>query len=307
MTPRDRNAVNHGIPSTPDPPALNSFHCVSSPHRSPKPSKANPRSPGEKSSAALARARSWSPSKSTSSSGQAITKREQLAPMSPNILFGDITSIKNPITPRPVIDLWQKYIEPAVESEEKIVPIELKSSIEATLDTPLKTKKLPRDINYTAHLYDPTELVTVWRLVSKVAARATAYRETTHEAHWVTEVVGPLLSYIPQLSACNMTGKRAIEFLNISHVSIAPSALCPTLPGNSFAIVNKKIDLAFAIQITKEESTTLMIKTARHHMDGEASINQSRGFAAIKFMFGNVEVKNDHRDPLIQLAVWITA
>ncbi|KAL8676763.1 MAG: hypothetical protein Q9186_006744 [Xanthomendoza sp. 1 TL-2023] len=310
MTTRGQNAVNHGIPSTPDPTALHSFHRVSSPHRSPKPSKAKPRSPGEKSSAALARARSLSPSNTTSSSGQGITKREQLAPMSPNILFGDITSIKNPIAPRLVIDLWQKYIEPAVESEEKIVPMELKASlpaIEANLDTPLKTKKLPRDSNYTAHLYNPTELATVWQLVSKVAARATAYRETTHEAHWVTEVVGPLLSYIPQLSACNMTGKRAIEFLNISHVSIASSALCPTLPGNSFTIVNKKIDLAFAIQITKEESTTLMIKTARYHMDSEASINQSRGFAAIKFIFGNVEVKNDHRDPLIQLAVWIAA
>ncbi|KAL8730496.1 MAG: hypothetical protein Q9166_004024 [cf. Caloplaca sp. 2 TL-2023] len=273
----------HGLPSTPQRSALGSLNGFSIPELPPNTPRRKSCSPGKSSSKDLSKARRLSPDKSmTSLSSQGITKKEQLAQMSPDITFYDIACIKDDSTPEP-------------------------ERLKAKLDTPMKTKDLPTDSSYALNLYDPKEMQALWHIVSNTAEQADEFRGNTQEPNWVSEVVGQLLSYVRTLSACNQIGKRTIQSLNISNASIAPIELCPTSPDHVFTDANKKIDHAYALRLTRAEERTLRIAGPKYRMTGPASINQTYGWTAFEPMFANVEVKNDNRDPLIQLGVWIAA
>ena len=119
MSMRERKA--------PDAASLENYSIPQFPPVTPKRRKSS--SPGKASSKSTSKARTPSPTKSgftddtTSSTG--ITKKEQLAQLSPSITFWGIAKLGEKMTPEPARDLWLQYIMPA-RDELKIVPEELK-------------------------------------------------------------------------------------------------------------------------------------------------------------------------------------
>ncbi|KAL9593262.1 MAG: hypothetical protein Q9179_005990 [Wetmoreana sp. 5 TL-2023] len=267
---------------------LGSFHGTSVPQLPLITPTRKSRSPGKSSSKSPSKARVPSPTKSvatcTSSSTRGITKKEQLAQMSPDVTFSDISYIKDPSTPKPVLQLWTHYVMPA-KTENRIVPQELKAS----------------------HPWRSIELFAKAASLGTAKDQADKYRGKAQEAQWVSEVAGRLITDLPTLSACTLAGKRKIETLNISAVSIAPNELCPTSPVDAFTDGNKKIDHALALETSVGEERTLSTGGTVYRVLGPASINQTYGWTAFNPMFANFEAKTNERDLLIQLGTWIAA
>ncbi|KAI4289697.1 MAG: hypothetical protein L6R35_001025 [Caloplaca aegaea] len=251
-----------------------------------------PKSPGK--------SRPSSPSKSTNShASKVITKREHLAQMQPDVTFCPIDGIKENSVPQETRALWTGYIIPA-RDEQKV------ERLQATINTPMKTKVQIPESNYAPRLFQDGEMARLFNTAMDVIQQASLYRGVCHEPHWVSKVVAPLMTELERLSSFASARNRRIETLNISEVLIAPRELCPTSPSGAFADANKKVDYAIALTLSENEKRTLNQGT--YCMDGPVSINQATSsFVSIKPMPVCFEVKTDDRDPLIQLGTWNAA
>ncbi|KAL8762710.1 MAG: hypothetical protein Q9184_001334 [Pyrenodesmia sp. 2 TL-2023] len=171
----------------------------------------------------------------------------------------------------------------------------------------MKTKDAPADESYSSHLYDDADMTKVWDCVTATFKRAEKNRGKTAEPQWTSDVVNRLFQTVTELSPFIIPGQRNIESLNISTVLIAPSELWPTSPTAAFKAANKKIDQAFALEISNDEQDTFDAGVAKYHVAGKPSINQTHGWTAFKPMFANLEIKIDDRDPLLNLGPWVAA
>ncbi|KAL8826270.1 MAG: hypothetical protein Q9170_007468 [Blastenia crenularia] len=305
MTMRGRT-VAPGPPSTPVRNTFGSLNGAPIPqlHPTTTPSRTKSMSPG--------RSKSNSPSRSlaqtsTSTSSKGISKKEHLAQMQPVTTFGDIEDIKDSSVPESVKSFWRNYIAPAV-AERQIVPIELKKPLEDRWNTPMKTKPEIEPSHFGSNIFGHDEMGNVLRIVMNVLEQAKKYRGKSQEPQWVSAVVGYLIMELQYLSLATSKDGSKIESLNVSAASIAPHELCPTSLAQNFADADKKIDYALAIPLSEAEELALTSAVKKYKIPGAASINQTQGiYTALKAMFAHQEVKVDHRDPLIQLAVWIAA
>ncbi|KAL9030031.1 MAG: hypothetical protein Q9196_001805 [Gyalolechia fulgens] len=270
------------------------------PPTSPRKTSSYPKSPSK--------SRPSSPSKtsSTASSTKVITKKEQLAQMSPSITFADLEIVKGQSVLKPVTDFWNDYMKLALY-EDEVVPEELKGPLEARFNTPMKTKGPIPKWSYTRGLFDSTELTQVLETVEEVVKHARAQRGISHEPQWVSKVVAPIMSRLQRLSSSKSADGREVEDLNISSVPIAPHCLCPTSIADVYNDADRKVDYGLAIQLDYEELITLQTAVDNYRVAGGASINQTQGWTAFKPIFSCTEVKNDARDPLVQLGTWIAA
>ncbi|KAL8707171.1 MAG: hypothetical protein Q9220_007756 [cf. Caloplaca sp. 1 TL-2023] len=137
--------------------------------------------------------------------------------------------------------------------------------------------------------------------------RARRNRGKTSEPQLTDDIVTRLFQLLMGLTPTAERSTRFVETVNLTTVAIAPSQLCPTSPEGTFPDANKRIDYAFALEITDNEERTLDAAASKYRVPGEASINQTYGRTAFKPMFANVEIKVDDRDPLIQMGTWVAA
>ncbi|KAL8938592.1 MAG: hypothetical protein Q9211_003134 [Gyalolechia sp. 1 TL-2023] len=275
------------------------------PRLHPSASSGNSASTAQSSSRSPTKSRSRSPTKTNTSHGsRVIGKKEQLAFMEPGVFFDDIQEIRDPSVPKSVSNFWKDYIMLA-KDEQKVVPEELKSKLKDQLDTPMKTKMQIPESSYSPNLYGAQDVMNIHALVDGIVKRAASHRKKIHEPQWVSTVVGPLIAVLETLpSMMPVLSTRSIESLNI--VSIQPRELCPSSPDEVFALADKKIDHALAIELARDELRRLQTGGSKYRVGGEPSINQTYA-CAFKFMFVNFEVKVDDRDPLIQLGIWIAS
>ncbi|KAL9593981.1 MAG: hypothetical protein Q9219_007277 [cf. Caloplaca sp. 3 TL-2023] len=302
MTTRGRSTTTPVLPTLASGMVVPPLPPVTPARNSRSPVRPSTRSPSKKSSSPTKSAFSLT----TSSGSRDITKKEQLAQMSPMITFDSISYIRDDSIPKSVLRLWMDYIAPA-KDEKRIIPEEFKEMLKAEFDTPKKTKDKPSNGNYGPNLYDAQDLTAVWKSVAATFHRADKNRGNTAEPQWISDVVNRLFQTVTELSAYAKPDKRNIESLNISTVTITPTELCPTSLTDAFKPANKKIDQAFALDITKEEKHTLNARVDKYQVSCGASINQTHGWTAFKPMFANLEIKVDDRDPLIQMGAWVAA
>ncbi|KAL8936683.1 MAG: hypothetical protein Q9216_004809 [Gyalolechia sp. 2 TL-2023] len=301
-------AVDDGpIPHfTPQTPSRGSYD----PFKSASPSKTGRKQSQSASPSKAGRKKSASPKKSQNSeTGSAysvgIKSRNQLGQMAPAIVFHPVSSLKDPEVPKPVVQFWSQYMASAVSATE-VIPRERAGPLETKYNTPMKTRPQISANAYADNLYDPADLDKVVETVKEVLVQAEKYRGQVHEPQWVSKVVGPLLGRLVKLAPFLAGDEQMIEDLNVSTVSIAPHQLCPTSPTEVFADADKKIDYALALELSNAER--LILSAGRYQLGGPASINQTQtDFTCMKPIFSHFEVKTDVRDPMIQLAVWITA
>ncbi|KAL8989208.1 MAG: hypothetical protein Q9177_001856 [Variospora cf. flavescens] len=294
-------------PKTPNRSAFD--NAPSLPYTTPSGQSGSPGKPAQKSpSKSISKSRNSSPSKSGSadSSSKVIIRKEQLAQMSPSVIFIAIKHIKDESVPEAVTEFWTKYMMSAIY-EDEVVPRELRTQLETMYNTPMKTKGPISGWSYSAGLYNASDLSPVLDTVKDVVDQAEQQRGVAHEPSWVADVVTPIMSRLRRLSSSVSTKGRTIEALNISSVSIAPLSLCPKSVVDDFKDANKKVDYALALKLTHEEELTLQSAVTEYLVPGGASINQTQGWTATKPMFEHTEVKVDACDPMIQLAVWICA
>ncbi|KAI4129620.1 MAG: hypothetical protein LQ341_006546 [Variospora aurantia] len=308
---RRRTVAMHGAPSTPDRPIAGSLYGAPMPRlppttpsgKSASPAKSARKSPSK--SPSKPRTASPSKSNSTSSSSRVIIHKNQLAQMSPSTSFEGIGLVKNDACPKAAKVFWNKYIK-SVLHEDEIVPKELRAQLEEEFNTPMKTKGPISKYTYAAKLYDAVDMSKVLETVVDVVEQACKQRDS-HEPQWVSKVVTPIMSRVQKLKSSVSAKGRHIDDLNISSVSIAPLSLCPTSIVDGFKDANKKVDYALALELTHEERITLQSDVTEYRVPGGASINQTQGWTAFKPMFTCTEVKVDGDDPMIQLAVWVSA
>lgn len=89
---------------------------------------------------------------------------------------------------------------------------------------------------------------------------------------------------------------------------ISPQSLCPYSDDPSiFKDLDRRIDYAIGLQLSDQERDSL--ERGYFQENTHTSINQTSNFANLTPLFVNIEVKRRHvnRDPMIQLAAWITA
>lgn len=209
------------------------------------------------------------------------------------------------MVPKPVVQFWSQYMASAI-SATGVIPQERSGPLENRYNTPMKTKTQIHGGAYAEGLYYPADLDKVLETVKGVLTQAEKYRGQTHEPQWSSQVVEPLLNRLVKLAAFLAGDEQMMEDLNVSTVSIAPAQLLPTSPTDVFSDPDKKIDYTLALELSNAERQVLC--AGRYQVGGPASINQTQtDFTCMKPMFSCTEVKTDIRDPLIQLAVWITA
>ncbi|KAL9000629.1 MAG: hypothetical protein Q9188_005629 [Gyalolechia gomerana] len=310
MTTRGRKKAMDG-PRTPD-RAMASLNLADIPNLSYATPTRKSSSPAAKSASKKRSSPARSPTRSPSrlhsggtTSSFKIVKREQLAQMTPAILFLPLECLKtDPMIPKSVTELWNDYLMPAIYDDE-VVPQELKARLEAQWSTPMKTKGQIRAYDYGSKLYHPHEMPMVLETVESAVKQTRQYRGKTHEPHWVCEIVTPLLSRLRLLSCFSANGNEQLETLNISLMPISPHELCPTSPSAVFWDADFKVDHALALRLSEEQYRIL--SAGQYQVNGPASINQTTGWTCLKPMFAYVEIKLDARDPLVQLGPFLAA
>ncbi|KAL8725167.1 MAG: hypothetical protein Q9166_007521 [cf. Caloplaca sp. 2 TL-2023] len=304
MSTRGRTQATHAPSPTPDRPTLGSLNGSQVPQLLPTTPSRKSRSPPKSSSPGTSPGRSPGMSRSlsktiTTASSRGITKKEQLAQMQPAIEFCGIGYIKNDSIPEPVKNLWVGYIQPARDTQQEI--------LEVKFNTPMKTNPQIADCDYGPKLFDTKDMMKIADTVIDVLEQCGKERGVCHEPQWVSEIAGRLITDVRRLSSSVSANSRRIRALNISTVLIAPQRLCPTSLVDAFADANKKVDYAFALDISDDEKRTLSTGGTKYRIAGEASINQTYNWTAFQPMFANFEIKTDDRDPLVQLGTWIAA
>ncbi|KAL8904758.1 MAG: hypothetical protein Q9207_003052 [Kuettlingeria erythrocarpa] len=260
--------------------------------KSNSPAKLSSKSPRK--SRSPAKSRSRSPSKTDTSNGsKATTKLAHLAFLQPMITFEETSEIKGDGVPEAALRFWRDYMVP-VKDEETVIPSALKAS----------RPQVPES-SYGPNLFNVQDAMEIHAQVTKIVELAKENRGRSHEPDWVSTVVGPLITLLETLPSMMSSHKeRRVKALTISSVSIQPRELCPS--SDLLGVVDRKIDHALAINLTKDEQRSLQTAGAMYRVAGEPSINQTSAFAFM-LMFLHFEVKVDARDPLIQLGVWIAA
>ncbi|KAL8953875.1 MAG: hypothetical protein Q9222_000288 [Ikaeria aurantiellina] len=218
-----------------------------------------------------------------------VMTKEQLAQMSPSVFFDRIQGIKDDSVPQSVKDLWSNYIKKAV-TDDQVVPLELKPSLETDYDTPMKTRGPVPSHTYAPHLYTASDLPLVLATVKEIVKESDKNRGLCHHSQWLSKVVTPIMSRVQSLSSSTL-GSRGISDMNME----------------TFRDLSKKVDYALALTLTKQENQILMKAATKYRVKGGASINQTQGWTAFTPMFQYTELKVDGTVPMIQLAVWVCA
>ncbi|KAL8919430.1 MAG: hypothetical protein Q9208_006808 [Pyrenodesmia sp. 3 TL-2023] len=247
-------------------------------------SPAKSSSKSRKKSRSPKKSRSRSPTKTESSFGsKAISKKEQLAYFEPMVTFRGINAIKEDSVPKLVSTFWKDYIVPVKDEQ--------KSTLQDHLDTPMKTRTQVPESNHGRNLYNAQDAMAIHTLVTNIVQSAEENRGKSHEPHWVSTVVGPLITFLDTLpSMMTVQKKRRIKALNISSVSIQPRGLCPSSPEKLFGVLDRKIDQALAFDPSPDELMSLQRGGPKYRVEGEPSINQTYVFAFM-LMFSFFEVK----------------
>ncbi|KAL8840302.1 MAG: hypothetical protein Q9170_001386 [Blastenia crenularia] len=203
-----------------------------------------------------------------------------------------------------------------------VIPSSLKASYEAAVeDTPDKSRRGPRNIDYHDHLpYPPHRLATLKQIVDSVLKKtAWNHKRGAHERQWGATINLLLEEFTlwpreVEMKALNVENCTVdIEGLRtklnsgqiLSYKTESVAARTDDGSDEPNQSVSKMVDWTLAIDLDDEDED--IIDRAFNKMNsGECSLNQSSSYIRKSALFTDFELKKPYAggDPGVQLALW---